>query len=329
MEIEICKNKQDWNSFYKNQNQAQFLQSWQWGKLKKENGKKVYRLQLKDDSKTINQFQGVVQNLGFGFKYIYFPRVDVSEGLEELVEFIEAEISAVSFGKFEPVAKFDTELDVQTSNNRQPKNTLYLDVQEDEDSLLEDMHSKTRYNIRLSGRKGVDTRQEENLDSFWKLHKETEERQGISGHPKEYYEKMLELDNVYQLTSYYESEPLAANLLVKFGDTLTYLHGASTRRHSEVMATYNAQWTGIKLAKELGCKYYDFWGVSPIYPKSKRDEEGMDYSFGSCWPQNHQLSGVTRFKIRFNGEVVDYPQAFDVKLDSVKYNLYKLAKKVR
>jgi lipid II:glycine glycyltransferase (peptidoglycan interpeptide bridge formation enzyme) len=62
----------------------------------------------------------------------------------------------------------------------------------------------------------------------------------------------------------------------------------------------------IKKAKALGLKYYDFSGI---------DEKK--------WP------GVTRFKIGFSGQELQYPGTYDIIFRTGKYYFYMLFRKVR
>ncbi|MFB6182289.1 MAG: lipid II:glycine glycyltransferase FemX [Candidatus Magasanikbacteria bacterium] len=335
MKIEECKSRNNWKSNH-SQKQSQFLQSWEWGEFKQSLGKDVLRLQLKQGDSVVTQAQGIIHELVPGLTYAYFPRIPIQACTEELFGHLQ---DKVAFCRVEPDNNKQVELDTQLSfekydtvdsHSRQPKNTLVLNLDSSEEDLLEDMHSKTRYNIRLSDRKGVEVKKEQDLNIFYKLQKETEERAGFSGHPKNYYEKMLELDSSYQLIAYFQGEPLASNILIESNDTMTYLHGASTRKHSDVMATYKIQWEGIRLAKDRGCSYYDFWGSAPVYDEEEiEDMSGYDKSFGKCWPEDHSLSGVTRFKVRFNPKPISYPPAKDVILGAIRYNFYSIARKLR
>lgn len=328
MKVDKCKNKDNWNKNLE-QNHSRFLQSWEWGEFKQSIGKDVYRLQVKKNDEVQAQTQGVKLNPAVGLSYLYFPRASASAFSEELLHEISNE---VAFARVEPIGEFESLSDFKSvdTHHRQPQHTLVLDVNSELSDLLEEMHSKTRYNIRLAERKGVEVKQKKDLNIFCKLYRETEQRGDFSGHNEDYFKKMLQLDNVYQLIAYYEGQPLASNILMHSGDNITYLHGGSTREHRDVMATYRVQWRGIQLAKELACSYYDFWGSAPVYDEKKIDDmSGYDKSFGKCWPKDHDLSGVTRFKVRFNPDSVSYPQAKDIIFDPMRYRIYSAARKLR
>jgi lipid II:glycine glycyltransferase (peptidoglycan interpeptide bridge formation enzyme) len=217
--------------------------------------------------------------------------------------------------------------DLILTKNRQIQQTIILDLNKSEEDILTVMHSKTRYNIRLAEKKGVEIKLEKNVDIFWKLNSETIKRDRFKSHAKEYYEEMLTLDNVYQLIAYHEGEPIAANILIYFGDTLTYLHGTSASKKRNLMAPYLLQWEGIKLAKKLDCNFYDFWGVAPKAENTEKIQTSCFHNF--CWPINHALSGVTRFKAGFGGQYVEYSQAFDIITKPWKYKIYILIRKLR
>jgi lipid II:glycine glycyltransferase (peptidoglycan interpeptide bridge formation enzyme) len=110
----------------------------------------------------------------------------------------------------------------------------------------------------------------------------------------------------------FEGEPVAAALIAQFGDTATYLHGASSSRHKETMAPYLLHWTAIREAKAAGLKRYDFWGVAP---------ENAD--------EKHPWFGITRFKLGFGGERISYVGAWDMPNSRFWYGAYRLARRLR
>jgi len=313
MEIKICTNQEEWKKGLLEQKMPSFLQSWQWGIFQQYMGKKALRMRFLGSREALAQ--GFVHKWGLGIKYAYFSRV---EGyLPEMKNYLAKQ--GLAFIRIEPVGKVNSGVVVK---NRQPQQTLLLDLTKTEAELLQAMHSKTRYNIRLAERKGVIIKQEKDIDIFWGLNKETTQRDKFKSHDKKYYKKMLDMDMCQQLTAYVGDKPIASNILIIFNKTCTYLHGASSQEHKNVMAPYLLQWQGIKLAREKGCQYYDFWGLAP------KTSAGQCFN-NFCWDEKHDWAGVTRFKVGFGGDYVEYPQACDIILSKWKYGLYKLARKIK
>ena len=80
------------------------------------------------------------------------------------------------------------------------------------------------------------------------------------------------------------------------------------------------------MAKKLGCKYYDFWGIAPVM----KEGEGKVTCFNNfCWQADHTWTGITRFKTGFGGSIREYPHAVDIVLNKWKYKIYKIARKIR
>ena len=189
----------------------------------------------------------------------------------------------------------------------QPKKTLFLDLSLSEEELLKEMHQKTRYNIRLAEKKEVEIKLSEakNIESdfleFWRLMSITGERDAFRIHNQKHYKNILSAsENIKLYFANYKNKNIAAGLFCFFGDRVTYMHGASDNEARNLMAPYLLQWEIIKIAKENGYKYYDFYGI---------DEKK--------WP------GVTRFKLGFGGFVKEYPGTYDFIFKPLIYNLYQ------
>ena len=299
--------KEWWNNFII-KNNGSFLQSWQWGELQESLGKKIWRVE-------IDNLKGLLikHNLPLNKSYLYCPRGPVGKGdfsnfLKEIKNIAQQEKSI--FLKAEPENDLKLSGFNFSQKQIQPLKTIILDINELEDDLLNRMHSKTRYNIRLAEKKGLVFEElDNNLDDFLKLSKQTAERDKFFLHPEDYYIKMMEVlgkDGMIKMFSVkYDNKVIAANLVCFFGKTVIYLHGASDYTHRKLMAPYLLQWKTILKAKQLGFEYYDFWGI---------DEKK--------WP------GVTRFKKGFNGKEITYPGSFDLILESFWYKTYNLIRKI-
>ena len=310
MAIQAITQKADW----KPQTQ-EFLQSWEWGEFQCAVGHEPLRLLVGGE-----YVQGFVHRLPLGLKYIYFPRCDIKNWKLEISDY--AKKKGFLFARIEPT---NTILKLEIRNFkircRQPQHTLVFDLTQSEDVLLKNMHSKTRYNIRLAEKKRVEIREEKNIDIFWQLNNETTERDTFKSHEKAYYTAMLEMSIVHQFTAWYEGKPLASNIYIVHSDRMTYLHGASSNEYRNVMAPYLLQWQSLLWAKKQGIQKYDVWGVAA--PK----KEGNTFHTYT-WDESDRLHNVTRFKAGFGGMTVSYPDACEIPLKSLSYKLFQLAKKV-
>jgi peptidoglycan pentaglycine glycine transferase (the first glycine) len=172
------------------------------------------------------------------------------------------------------------------------RNTITINLTNDEEKLLADMKQKTRYNIRLAGRKGVSVREgnKEDFAMLYRMYAQTSLRDGfIIRHEKYYLDVWRSFFNQRMLTpliAEYDGLPLAGLMLFHFDTTAYYIYGMSTNEYRNLMPTYLLQWAAIQKAKSLGCKIYDLWGA----PNNIDERDPM-------W-------GVYRFKIGLGGQTV-------------------------
>jgi len=198
-----------------------------------------------------------------------------------------------------------------------PSNTIYLDLTQDADAILRKMKSKTRYNIRLSERKGVEVKTMglDGLDIWYELYKETAARNHLFLNDIKYFEAVLRAKtdtsrspaDVRLLIAEWEGMPLAAMFLVMTANRGSYLYGASSSQHRNLMPTYALQWEAIQLSKANGCTEYDMFGISPSPDPS------------------HPLYGLYKFKAGFGGEIYHSLGCWDYPLDEEKYALFRVS----
>ena len=198
-----------------------------------------------------------------------------------------------------------------------PSNTIYLDLTQDADAILRKMKSKTRYNIRLSARKGVEVKTMglDGLDIWYELYKETAARNHLFLNDIKYFEAVLRAKtdtsrspaDVRLLIAEWEGMPLAAMFLVMTANRGSYLYGASSSQHRNLMPTYALQWEAIQLSKANGCTEYDMFGISPSPDPS------------------HPLYGLYKFKAGFGGEIYHSLGCWDYPLDEEKYALFRVS----
>ncbi len=290
-----------------------FLQSWEWGEFQEQLGRDVRRIDhVGPEGRTIAQAIGMP--LPLGQRYWYLPKGPLGKAvLTKQVTALREQLSDAVFLRMEP----DAASDFLRIKDVQPAETLVLDLEKGEEGLLAEMKAKTRYNIRLAAKKGVECKIVgfEYFDDFIRLFEQTTQRDRFAGWPPQYYRTMLEVlkgeAHAYLAMAFYEGRPLVANLMIDFGDTRTYLVGSSSNLHRNVMAPYGLHWFLIQDAIAKGFKTFDFWGIAP---------EGVE---------NHPLVGVTRYKKGYGGRVVEMPGTFDLPQKHLWYAAYKGMKRVR
>lgn len=327
--------KKQWDEFVANTaGDGGILQSWGWGDFQKSLGKQIFRLAVYDGEGDIIAASLLIKHeIHFDYAYLYCPRGPVvntselqdSKPLFEEIRKIAGEEKCFMV-KLDPAWRIGSdhrliEAEFRKSEKEvQPKCSLMIDITPSEDELLAAMKQKTRYNINLATKKEVEVRisnEISDLEPFWQLLKQTSERDSIKSHAKEYYKKMFEAlapdGTLSFFIAQYDNKIVAANMVSFFGNTCTYLHGASADLYRGVMAPYALQWESIIEAKKRGMTRYDFGGLNG---ESFYDER---------W------EGITRFKTGFAPEVppTEFVGSFELVVNPLVYSAYKFVKQIR
>jgi lipid II:glycine glycyltransferase (peptidoglycan interpeptide bridge formation enzyme) len=300
------------------------LQTWQWGEARKQMGTDIMRFGVYDNEQLNHCFLMTIHPIPYThWKVGYIPK-SVIPSLEVVQEFIKiAASNKIIFIKWEPNAiQNDQNAEqikilqqrvsfVESSHPLFPKWTMTLDLTPPEDQLMAGFKEKTRYNIRLAGRKGVSVNVEdtvEGFETFSTLYFDTTKRQHYYGHNKEYHKivwNTMKNGLAHILISRFENEPLGAYELFYFKNTLYYPYGGSSDLHRNVMAPNLLMWEAIRLGKQLGATSFDMWGsTTPSY-----DEKDPFYGF-------------TRFKEGYNAKFVEMIGSFDLIINSSLYKAY-------
>lgn len=203
----------------------------------------------------------------------------------------------------------------KASFNILPANTIFLNLKDGAENLLDRMKPKTRYNIGLSQRKGVQVRTAgmESINVWFELYKETALRNGIVLNDMKYFEAILSAASenygtqtgVKLLVAELDNKPLAAMFLVLSDNRGSYLYGASANSGRNLMATYALQWEAINISLREGCTQYDMFGVSPNADPS------------------HPLYGLYKFKTGFGGNIFRSMGCWDYPLNENNYQAFR------
>lgn len=320
------------DSFMDRHPKGHVLQTWGWGELKSKTGWHPWRLVLEKDGEIVAGISILERKIPvIGIPIFYASRGPVLDLDDtELFDTLLAEVKKLAKKRGAIFLKIDPDIpssDVKLENylksrgfrsaetgkgfeGVQPKYVFRLDISPDEETLMAQMHQKTRYNIRLATRRGVNIRigTKEDLPEFYEVLKETTERDNFLVRAYSYFEDMYDLLNpegmLELFVAEYEGQMIAGTLALKIGKKAWYLYGASSNSHRNVMPNYLIQWEMIKWAKSKGCTLYDFRGVP------------------GQLTEDNPLYGLYRFKKGFNGEYTEFIGEWDLVYRPAVYFLW-------
>ncbi len=350
MKPTLVHDPETWNRSIVNLSGCHLLQSWEWGELKGKYGWRAERwIWAEEGSKPSAAAQVLSRALhlpGFGdaVEIMYSPRGPVLDWSDDAIRHLvlndltamAQRRGAVSL-KIDPHVVLgygipgepDTEniisgqsiteelLEAGWRESREQiqfRNTLILDLRNSEEALLAGMKQKTRYNIRLAHRRGVEIRSggNEDLDLLYQMYAETSLRDGFVIRKPEYYQDawgvFIHAGLAQPLIATVGGETVAALIAFRFGNSATFLYGMSRDAHREKMPNHLLQWEAIRWAKEQGCAVYDLWGAP----------DRLD--------PGDPMWGVYRFKEGFGARLVRTIGAWDFPVRGSLYWLYSIVK---
>jgi lipid II:glycine glycyltransferase (peptidoglycan interpeptide bridge formation enzyme) len=290
------------------------VQTWEWGDFQESQGHKVYRLGVFEENKIVSvytiSFHKIPHtNFSIG-TLLRGPSID-----KDMVENVRkiAEKENAIFIKFEPdvIEKiYDNKYQLVKNKNiplsfpslvTSPKVAFYphsfiIDLTKSEDELLAEMSQKTRYNIKVANRYGVQvthSTSDKDFEIYLKLLFDTTKRQGFYLHSENYHKRQWSLLKSTGLAEIFlakfQGQVLAAFMIFKLKDRLFYPYGASLDIHREVMAPTLLMWEAIKYGQSLGLKTFDMWGS--LGPDANASQQGF---------------GFHRFKQGYGGNLVQF-----------------------
>ncbi len=314
------------------------LQSWEWGEFRKQTGTRVERVGFFREGKLEKAFQVTFHPLPYIHRFInknvgYLPKAFMPDEeqihtLKELGKrnnalFIKLEPNVArsieTKSGFNTITKFLLDKGAQPGRPLFTKYTFHLDLTQPEDKLFTNLESKTRYNVRLAIKKGVEIYEnttQEGMEQYIKILEETTQRQGFYAHTPDYFRKMwAELGSSGMLRIFnavYEGEILVSWIVFIFNNRLYYPYGASRDIHRNVMASNLMMWEIIKFGKREGCTTFDMWGSL-----------GPDASAADPW------YGFHKFKSGYGGDLVEYLGTYDLVFDPGMYKIFRVVENLR
>ncbi len=330
--------EKEYTEFLKQHNKGHYAQSIEWAKIKDEWKNEIIILRNKE-GKIKATLSLLIRKLPYiNSTLMYAPRgpvcdIDDEKSFKELMDEVDklAKKYKAFMVKMDPDILADNEKFKFIANKYgfivegkikdvntllQPRFVFRLDLRnKTEEEIFASFHSKTRYNIRLAGKKGVTLREgtREDLPKFQEILEITGNRDGFYIRKKEYFEKIydsFESDNIKLVFAEYEGKPIACVLNIFYGKKEWYLYGGSLNEHRNLMPTYLLQWEMIKQAIKRGCDFYDFRGVCAT-------------------DRTHYNEGLYRFKKGFNAEFVEFIDMHKIYNKFIYFLFEKCAYKLR
>lgn len=333
MELITNETLLEYKEFLNSHPKGHFMQSPEWANLKN-NWKYEVVIERDNDNKIVGSIAFLIRKLPYTkYNIMYAPRGPVCDvnDIKMLNTLIE---DAIALGKkhnacvlmIDPDVKADKAEYVKAlemagfkgKNGKnfegtQPRFVFRLDVKDKSiDDLMMAFHSKTRYNIRVAQKNGVEVKIEglDKVKTFYEIMLETGMRDNFVTRPLSYFENMLTSlgQNARLYMAYYEGKIIAGTIAIKYGNKVWYLYGASSNAFRNVMPNYLLQLEMIKWAVDEKCDIYDFRGVS-----------------GDLTPDN-PLYGLYKFKKGFSGELTEFIGEYEL---ITKPLVYKTMQKAR
>ncbi len=320
--MEILRREQyrEYEDFVSHHPRGEFTQSVHWQEVKS-NWQFEAVVSRDGEGKIVGACGVLIQRMPlFGTSFLYSPRGPVCD-LKDLAVLRDLKAGVDALAKIYHAHTFKIDPDVPAGD------TFFIKVMEDmgfkrfygpdgfetiqarfnyrlplagrtEDEVFMGLTQKTRYNVRLAIKKGVEVRPvgKEYLDDFMRIYETTGKRDGFNTRPKSYFERMLDALGVHArlYMGFYQGQPVCGAITTNYAGKACYVYGASDNAHRNVMPNYLMQWEMIRWAIQTGCTVYDFQGIS-----------------GDLENENGHMYGLYRFKRGFGGRVDELAGEFD------------------
>lgn len=305
-----------------------FLQSAVYANIHEQRGKTVLRIIAHRSEKIVACAVAVKYDAPLGLSFLYLPYGPVVSSWDNglllaFKVFLRHEAKRLNCS-FVRIDNFPNDLQKRSLSNRlaraaslQPRAEWIIDITPAEDTLWTAMHKHARYNIRLAERASAEIRvfspADAPIDDFYALMKTTASRDDFSIFDKAYYKSYLSCltaDSGFVIMCYIDGKPAATGLFVVHDKQAHYVFAGSSDDFRKIAPAYSVIWEAMKRAKQRGCTYFNFGGIS-------------DNVKGQAW------AGVTSFKKRFGGFAAAHPNPIDIVVRPLWYGLFRLYKSIR
>lgn len=311
MKVSGVKDKKTWEEFAQSFSPNNFLVSWAWGEFNEQMGDEIFRLGVWSKNELVGICLAIKVSARRGSFLLCPSGPMIKKSDSKFFEFFISELKRIatekklSFIRVRPLeegGKLEEMIKKQgfrsSPTHVHAQESWVLDITESEENLLANMRKTTRYLVKNAIRESLIVKEENTLNGVCileNLQEGTVRRHNFRPFSNKYLEKEFETfrkDNQVKILLVYKNkEVLGTAMIIFYGDSAFYHHGASVK--TKTPASYLLQWEAIKEAKKMGKKFYNFWGIAPTdSPK-------------------HPWAGLTYFKQGFGGFRVVYTKPHD------------------
>ncbi|MFQ5615997.1 MAG: peptidoglycan bridge formation glycyltransferase FemA/FemB family protein [Anaerolineales bacterium] len=313
--------REEWDHFVQNQPYYSFLHSWEWGNFNELQGDEIFRPEqvVRLGMYVDGALAGAALLLRVRARrgrYLFCPHGPLMDwqNTEQAKTFIRHILdlgrkTGAWFVRFSPlIPEEDTEAQRPLREmgfrpapiHEHAEETWLLDISPEENDLLMGCRKGTRNLIRRAKKDGVEIIQSDNVDDlaiFDQLYADTATRHDFVPYSLKFlrreFETFHEQDRAKLFFARYQGNYISGAVILYYGKTAFYHHGASSSKFRKVPGNHGLQWASILEAKRRGCTTYNFWGIAP--------EDAPE----------HPWKGLTFFKKGFGGYRIDFMHAHD------------------
>lgn len=324
--------KDVWDGFVENHQEANFLHAWQWGEFHISRGKTIVRRGVMKGGTLVGVYEGVVETAkrGTHLSIAGGPIVDWAD--TKTVQLLRDDMLSQAkqygcvFVRVRPqLESTDTSLALFKRLGFK-KAPMYLSVELagvldltlDEEEILKGMRQRLRRALRKAEKNNIEVETSTDpakMKEFYAIQLQTAGRHGFVSFSEDFLTKQFtafaETGNAVLYTARYEGEVLAQNFMIMYGNEASYHYGVSTELGTKLSGAPLLHMQAMRDARERGIKRYNFWGIV--------DEEDT----------SHRFYGVSVFKRGFGVQELRYVPAHDLILKPAAYKLTWLIETAR
>lgn len=301
-----------------------FLQSWEWGEVKRGSWKAV---RISIDEIPVSVFIRKIPILKKSFGYI--PR-GFNENLTESIliqlrAYCRAELN-LSHLIIEPNIESSQKIEelfekadfIKSGKTMQPNWTNVVDLRKDWEELFGNFKATYRRNIRKASKLGLECEiisdGEEGLKRFYEVLKVIMARTKYVMHGYDYFKKIWEIMSKSGFAKIFiatkDGEDLGAIFMFYDSYGAYEMYGGVRDEGKKFRTGFYLREKTMQDSQEMGKKFYDQWGVAPF------SDEGYE--------KEDELYGISLFKEGFGGENIEFLPQYTYVFDSLPYRFYRL-----